>query len=225
MGYRSRNFQRSFQRKRKAYMRKYPRRKRKRRFRIPQAISQNKLIKMKYGQSILRTPLSTADSYVFRSNSIFDPDLTGTGHQPMSHDQWATFYERYYVYACAVKITVVNLTAIPLEFVLYPQEDTTTITTLDLAMEMKNKKFTVVPGSAGNAVKSLSMWTSTKKTVGRVTKFDDIFHANFGANPNTTTQYHIFVSASDDATDVNYTIDAQLTYYVKMYRPVTFASS
>ncbi len=203
----------------------YKKRNKRKRWSIPTAIGKFKLIKMNYSASERRTPLAIADAYVFRSNSIFDPDLTSAGHQPMSHDQWATFFERYYVYACAIKVNIVNLTAIPLEFVLYAQEDTVTVATLELAMEMKGRKFVVVPGSSGSSTKSISMWISTKQIVGRRTKFDDIFHANFGANLATTTQYHLFTAAADAATNVDYQIDASLVYFVKMYRPVTFGAS
>lgn len=33
----------------------------------------------------------------FRANSIFDPDFTGVGHQPLGHDQMAALYNRYIV--------------------------------------------------------------------------------------------------------------------------------
>lgn len=41
----------------------------------------------------------------FRMNSLFDPDLTGTGHQPMYFDQLAAVYDRYFVYASTIKVT------------------------------------------------------------------------------------------------------------------------
>lgn len=39
----------------------------------------------------------------FRSNSIFDPDYTGGGHQPRGHDQWSQYYKYYRVTSCDVK--------------------------------------------------------------------------------------------------------------------------
>jgi len=36
-------------------------------------------------------------SHVFRANSIYDPDYTAAGHQPMGHDQWAALYNHYVV--------------------------------------------------------------------------------------------------------------------------------
>lgn len=40
---------------------------------------------------------TTTQWYTFRLNSIFDPDLTSTGHQPVGHDQMALFYNYYRV--------------------------------------------------------------------------------------------------------------------------------
>ncbi len=40
----------------------------------------------------------------FRANSLFDPDSTGTGHQPKGFDQWTPFWNHYIV--TGSKITV-----------------------------------------------------------------------------------------------------------------------
>jgi len=42
---------------------------------------------------------------VYRGNSIFDPDLTGTGGQPMGTDQWANFYSFYTVLGSKIEVT------------------------------------------------------------------------------------------------------------------------
>lgn len=38
-------------------------------------------------------------------NNVFDPNLTGVGHQPMLFDTWATLWRRYKVLRCDVKVT------------------------------------------------------------------------------------------------------------------------
>ncbi|WP_445779495.1 hypothetical protein [Shewanella sp.] len=57
------------------------------------------VVRLKYCDDLTITvpnsPVGT--NYLFRCNSIFDPDFTGTGHQPLGHDQWSQFYERYVV--------------------------------------------------------------------------------------------------------------------------------
>jgi len=40
----------------------------------------------------------------YRMNSMFDPDLSGAGHQPYQYDQVASVYTRCIVYACKVEI-------------------------------------------------------------------------------------------------------------------------
>ncbi len=39
-----------------------------------------------------------------RLNSLYDPNATGTGHQPYGYDQWAALYGRYKVNACTVDL-------------------------------------------------------------------------------------------------------------------------
>lgn len=47
----------------------------------------------------------------FRVNSLFDPDKTGTGHQPMGFDQLMLLYFRYKVFAVKAEITWTNPSA------------------------------------------------------------------------------------------------------------------
>lgn len=44
-------------------------------------------------------------------NSIYDPDRTGIGHQPLGHDEWNNFYSRYRVYGVSYELTMTNLSA------------------------------------------------------------------------------------------------------------------
>ena len=43
---------------------------------------------------------SAGGTQFFRMNSIFDPDQTGTGHQPIMRDLWASQYDYYAVLQC-----------------------------------------------------------------------------------------------------------------------------
>lgn len=42
-------------------------------------------------------------------NSLYDPDRSGIGHQPLGRDQWATWYNRYRVFKTDYIITFTNL--------------------------------------------------------------------------------------------------------------------
>lgn len=55
-------------------------------------------VHLQYSQTITFT--AAAGTFVlqqFRSNSVFDPDLTGAGTQPLEHDQLAALFNRYRV--------------------------------------------------------------------------------------------------------------------------------
>ena len=51
---------------------------------------------------------SASASQTFRMNSIYDPDITGTGHQPILRDLWASQYDYYAVLLCDYKIRMYN---------------------------------------------------------------------------------------------------------------------
>lgn len=49
-------------------------------------------------------------SHIFRANGLFDPNNTGTGHQPMGYDQWMAFYDHWTVLGakCTVEAHYTN---------------------------------------------------------------------------------------------------------------------
>lgn len=63
-----------------------------------------KTVSMPYHMEFVTSTAGIAYN-TFRSNSIYDPDYTGGGHQPRSHDQWATYYKYYRVLACSIRAT------------------------------------------------------------------------------------------------------------------------
>lgn len=62
--------------------------------------------KLKYGQVFTVGTIIPGTSWynIFRGNSIFDPDVSGTGHQPRYHDTLEALYKYYYVSASSIKV-------------------------------------------------------------------------------------------------------------------------
>lgn len=55
----------------------------------------------------LNSSVGSMAVYRFRANSLYDPNQSATGHQPLGYDQWAALYNHYVV--VGAKITVKSL--------------------------------------------------------------------------------------------------------------------
>lgn len=86
-------------------VRRPPKRFKKRRFKkrskLVKMFPRKQLCELTYCDEIV-VPNRGAGSapYKFMLNSIYDPDVTATGHQPRGHDQWANIYDKYCVVGC-----------------------------------------------------------------------------------------------------------------------------
>ena len=83
---------------------------------IPKGYNNNYTVCLTYADSRI-IPISYAGGYDTRTwatNSIYDPDVTATGHQPMLRDLWASQYDYYAVLACRYKFTFFNSSKDPI---------------------------------------------------------------------------------------------------------------
>lgn len=77
--------------------------------RQPSSLPDRLYVKLRYRENLAFTQTlgSLADN-VYRGNSLNDPDLTGTGGQPIGFDQWAAFYSSYTVLGSKIEVTAMN---------------------------------------------------------------------------------------------------------------------
>lgn len=128
--------------------------------------------------------------YVFRLNSMFDPDSTGTGHQPMRFDQMSAFFANYCVVGAKVNIRYVgyNDTGVqaPPFVATFTQHDGNSLGTnwQDRVENGKGKSILINPSLASH--KSMTLYYSMKK-IFNVTNIKDNFDrlgASTGSNPS-----------------------------------------
>jgi len=161
--------------------------------------------------------------YSFRVNSIFDPDLTGTGHQPLGHDQWETFYNRYLVYGCKYYINFVNQsTTDQMEVAVQLRPNSTFATDMDTIREDPLTVFRAVLGTE-NQPKSQAVAKGYADVAkirgiprGRM-KFESDYQAVFGNNPPISPLIHIYVQNQDVNTSISGIVRVDLVYYVRMH--------
>lgn len=93
-------------RKKRTYVRRLKRKTRRTAFTINNniGIASTRYVKLTYNTTInLQNGAAAHAAHFFKCNSIFDPDDTGLGHQPLGHDEWANLYKKYLVTSCTMK--------------------------------------------------------------------------------------------------------------------------
>lgn len=78
---------------------------------VPHAYNNNYTVRLTYADNFrhdIANNGSAAAVQVFRTDSIFDPDYTGTGHQPLFRDMWASQYDYYSVLSFDYEIRMFN---------------------------------------------------------------------------------------------------------------------
>lgn len=62
----------------------------------------SKMVKLRYSAEVILNPpaVGVPTVHYFTANSMYDPDLTGVGHQPRGFDEWMNVYDHYTVLGC-----------------------------------------------------------------------------------------------------------------------------
>ena len=93
--------------------------------RMPRIMPDRVMVVMNYREFFNMTNVSGVGTQVFSMNSIFDPNVTGGGHQPLGHDQWANFYSNYEVKSSRITINILPLDTNVCRFSIFPSESST----------------------------------------------------------------------------------------------------
>jgi hypothetical protein len=97
------------------------------------------MTKLRYHQlGNLTSTLGAVGTQVFRWNSIYDPDATGVGHQPLYRDQLAGIYDHYSVVRARAQLRFTNDSADPFAVGALTDDDTTGPTSIDTLCEQSH---------------------------------------------------------------------------------------
>lgn len=111
-------------------------------------IPQRFITKMKYSEVVTTT--ATFGQYAMNLNSIYDPNRTGTGHQPYAFDTLASLYNRYRVIACGYRVNLaVGSSTVPVILTAMPANTVVTASTASEIRENPRSKYvTQNPGAS-----------------------------------------------------------------------------
>lgn len=170
-------------------------------------------------------------TYQYRLNSVYDPDLTGTGGQPTYYDEFTQMYQRSRVIGCHVKFTIVNLhTTYPLNFSVQSSSDSSIVLSgPNLMAQSGGSSVRTVSSEGSNNMTTFKKYYPCHKVNG-VTKTalmsSNIYSSNTGnlgtgANPNQDCIVNIQVTNLDQ--EAYFILRAELTYDVRFEskRPIS----
>lgn len=180
----------------------------------PSAMPDTMFVKLKYAEYITMTNVAGQGSYVFAMNGLYDPNITGTGHQPMAYDEWSAFYDQYQVLSSKIYCRILPPDTNTTGVCIYPSRDGTLPNNYADARE---QPYSRSKWSQNQSTKqSISNYMSIKKLEGRITSSVN-YTATINTNPSAE-RYWIIFCESPTGTAINDIIfDVQLTYYVKFY--------
>jgi len=194
----------------------------------------SKLVRLRYVEEISLDPVSGGLAYyTFRANSLFDPNLTGSGHQPRGFDQWATLYNHYTVIGAKCSATfLANSTSqvTPGYQGIYLSTSSTDIaamTTNDVLEGRFNymNQRSQAPALFWSTNPTVHCRFSAKRFFHRSPLGDNELKASYTANPVEQAYFHIWCTSINGNDPGVRTVKVLIDYLAIMSDPVALGAS
>lgn len=203
--------------------------------RITKMLKDKTVGKLRYVDTVSIDPgLAGISSHAFYANGIFDPDYTGTGHQPLMHDEYIALYGYYRVISSKIKVAPVpNSTSAvePCIYGVYIDHDTSLDYTLGTSVieDSRNKGSWGIlnnfgPNYVGATPKTKTLSWNAEKHMAKEFAIDAIgvggspsgAHANF---------FRVWCASIEGNNPGNMTFLVQIDYVVEFTAPLTVTPS
>lgn len=181
----------------------------------------NMLVRMKYTTEVsLNPPNSGIANHIFSFNGLYDPDITGVGHQPYGFDEWMALYNHYCVVASTCSMWPRSQGSPDAYFVIRLTPDSTPAgVTLSEITEQTPLQWGANQASLYyGGVPLKAPWHSTRN-IFRVKDpiAKDSLSGDAGTNP-ADQQYWICTVASANGEDApSFVLHVEIEYSVKFY--------
>jgi len=157
---------------------------------------------LKYSETIPLNIVTGFSVYRFIANGMFDPNGTGTGHQPLYYDQLMAVYDHYTVLKSRIRVLVHpnSTNTSPWQAIIYLDDDASTYTDPVIAAEATQscKLQQWVP--AATACPPLYLSFNAAKQFGPNPQAQDSLQGDASSNPSEISTYVVLVKDSALAT-------------------------
>lgn len=172
---------------------------------------------MKYAETV---QTSATGQYQFRLNSLFDPNLSGVGHQPYSYDNLALLYNRYRVIATGWRIQQPQaFNGVSITTACLPSNDTG-IAWTDFGEMAENPRTKYVTNNPGGPLVTLSGKSNLPRLMGRTKAqymADDNYQAIVTTNPAENAILYIATFATSTGQGAAANINIILEFTVEWF--------
>lgn len=156
------------------------------------------ITKHKYAEAVT---LSTAglNVYKWNLNSLYDPNRTGTGHQPYGYDQIGLLYNRYRVISCKYVVSGIADSS-NIAVACLPANDTATVIS-NVSEARENPRCKYLVQNPGGTLKVLKGNVYLPALTGRTkTQYmsADSYQAQVGASPTELMVLNVFGQGLND---------------------------
>jgi len=159
-------------------------------------------------------------TYIFSANGLFDPNITGVGHQPRGYDQLKSLFDHYTVTGSTIKVTAcgpgTQTANFPLIFGVLLADDLTVETDQIYALESRKSSWAMLP--ANDESRTLYLDFNAKQFFGLSWK-DDSYKGSINANPADQAYYQIFVQPMSAVDPAAITFCVEILYHVTWTEP------
>jgi len=182
------------------------------------------ITKMRYGAYITLTNTSGGRGLnVYSANSIFDPDTTGIGHQPMWRDNYANIYQNYVVLGSKITVTFCAVTEnVNQLFGIVADDDSSISNTGEALLEMNNSVSSCGgPTLSGCEPVTLTSTFCPLRDFGVEVKDDGASATASGSSPAQQQYWGVWAASMDSSSTSTTNIKVEIEYTVKWTELIT----
>lgn len=176
------------------------------------------MFKHRYVENIQLTATAGAlAAYYWKANGMYDPNTTGTGHQPLYYDQLCALYSHYHIVGSKIKITMTASSNVidgaPLFYGVFLNDDTSVAGLTYLAMqEQKLGKSQLSPIDDRENVQVFNYRFSAKKVYGGSVLANNSLQGSINTDPSELSYYTVWIAPADGASTIVRYIRVEVEY-------------